>query len=106
DISPETPEKPALDVIRCVPQDQADAIAHAANFPPVLTEAILSFILSSCGRLARGQIRDHFTMLIHPSGRIDDQNACYETVCQEFIRIKEAVTRPKFFQDFEKMARE
>lgn len=118
DISPEQVESPRLDVIRHIPPEQVDLITHPAGAPPnVITEGILAFVLSSCGRLARGQTRDHFSMLIHTTGRTGEQNDCYEAVNEEFIRIKEMVLKPKYFpnllpmvknlweQDFERVSR-
>lgn len=70
----ETPAESGLNMIRPVPQKDADAVrppsrkaggSFAPGIPPSLEEALTYFILASACRRARGQAKSHSSMLIH-----------------------------------------
>ena len=68
----EEEEEPEIDVIREISRKEEEEAeeAEANKEPPAIIEkAILTFVLSCCARMARGQSEEHFSMLIHPSYR-------------------------------------
>lgn len=109
DLSPEPVEKPALDVIRYVRDtdlDQIDrALEHQGDCPDVLSDALLSFVLSSCGRLARGQAKQHFSMLVHPSQGTEPHRIFASAIGKELDYLRGAAGYPKKFPDLLKRAK-
>ncbi|MBS8263849.1 endonuclease [Mesobacillus boroniphilus] len=57
------------------------------DLPPSLKKAIKVFILSCAARMARGQINDHKSMLIHVTRFTAVQNQIKDLVLQEHTRI-------------------
>lgn len=112
DLSPIKVEKPALDVIRYIEDDDLTDIDRAlvldGSCPRVLSEALLSFILSCCGRLARGHSNenDHFSMLVHPSYRTGAHLIIADAITKELELLTGAAIRPARFPDIMKQARE
>lgn len=110
DLSPDEAEKPRLDVIRYVKDDDLDEIDQVlesgGNCPKVLSDALLAFILSSCGRLARGQDKTHFSMLVHPSQRTDPHRIFAGAISDELELLKGAAIRPARFPDLIRRARD
>lgn len=100
DLSPEQPVEAQLDVIRLIPPGQLQALSTLAvdrDCPPTLIDALLSFILSSSARLARGQTDAHFTMFVHPS-HLTGRHAVFTSVLEkQLVVLRHAVTRPRYF---------
>ena len=70
--SEEDDDTPEIDIIKSISNEEENEIEQADSFneaPSIIERAILTFILSCCARMARGQSEDHFSMLIHPSHR-------------------------------------
>jgi len=106
ELSPEVEEIPEMDVIRYVPDHDVDLlVTPGSECPPFLSEALLVFVLSSCARLSRGQTVGHFSMLVHPSHKIADQNECAAKIRQELANFKRYVESQKTFTDFVERAR-
>jgi Z1 domain len=103
DLAPAPPEPPPLDVIRIIEQDQLDELDQLTpngDCPEILSRALLFWLLSCCARLARGQDRDHFSMLVHPSQRTAD-HATFASVLTGEVKVLRGFTvRPKSFPDF------
>lgn len=109
ELSPEPKETPALDVIRPIDQAQLDLLDHlvpGGDCPPILSKALLAFVLSCSARLARGHEREHFTMFVHPSQSTDDHRTFARILADEVQLLKVATARPKTFPDLAKRARE
>lgn len=110
DLSTDKKEKPTLDAIRYIEDIDLDQIDEAlegrGKAPRILGDALLSFVLSSCGRLARGQEREHFSMLVHPSQRTDPHKIFANAIDEELQLLKGAAARPAKFPDIMKQARE
>jgi hypothetical protein len=109
DLSVEEASEPALDIIRYIPEDQLDALEELGpgdECPPVLSDALLAFLLSSCARLARGQEDKHFTMFVHPSQRTEDHAAFRAAVEAEMETFAVQAGRPRNFPEFTKRAKE
>ena len=109
DLSPEPQEKPLLDVIRLLSEkdlDSLEQIRPGTPAPPCLADALLAFLLSCCGRLARGQEMQHFSMLVHPSQRTDDHRDFAEVLREELQILSAAAIRPGTFPDMLRRARE
>ena len=112
DLSPMKAEKPSLDVIRDVEDGDFDDIGRTlesnGSCPKVLSKALLSFVLSSCGRLARGHNNenDHFSMLVHPSHRTGTHSIMADAVAKELELLAGAAIRPAKFPDILKRAQE
>lgn len=112
DLSPDEKEKPLLDIIRYVENDDLDEIDKALEIkgadlrPKVLTQALLAFILSCCSRLARGQEREHFSMLVHPSQRTDPHRIFSEAIKKDLEYLYSAATRPSKFPEIIQDARD
>jgi hypothetical protein len=110
DLSPSSKEKPSLDVIRYVEDTDLDQIDSALEYqgdcPRVLSDALLAFLLSSCGRCVRGQAKEHFSMLVHPSQKTDPHRIFAGAISKELELLKGAAMYPKKFPDFLKRARE
>ncbi|HEY6141238.1 MAG TPA: Z1 domain-containing protein [Thermoanaerobaculia bacterium] len=109
DLSPSPTEDPPLDVIRPLNDDDLDeldrVIEQGGDCPRALQEALLAFILSSCARLARGQDRSHFSMLVHPSQRTHLHRVFAETIREELRLLTAAAIRPHKFSDVISRAR-
>lgn len=103
DLSQDEKEKPILDVIRYVNDEDLDQIDQALETrglaPQVLADALLAFVLSSCARLARGHEKEHFSMLVHPSQRTDPHRIFADAISKELELLKGAATRPARFPD-------
>lgn len=112
DLSPHEQEKPLLDVIRYVDDKDLDEIDKAFESrgsvirPRVLTRALLAFILSCSTRLARGQEREHFSMLVHPSQKTEPHRIFADAINKELEFLKGAATRPAKFPDIIGQAKE
>lgn len=111
DLSPAAQEKPALNVIRHVKDEdlqQIDsALARQSNeCPDVLQKALISFLLSCCGRMARGQEKNHFSMLVHPSPKTDPHRIFASAIEIELNLLKNAASFPKKFPNVMSQARE
>ncbi len=110
DLSPSPAEEPPLDVIRPLGDDDLDeldrVIEQGGDCPRALSEALLAFILSCCGRLARGHDRSHFSMLVHPSQRTDPHRVFADTIREELQLLTAAAIRPSKFPDVIRRARE
>lgn len=59
-----------------------------AELPPSLKEAVAVFILSGCGRVARGQGHRHHSMLIHVTRFIDVQREVARQVKEYFEHLR------------------
>ncbi len=101
DLSPNEAEKPALDVIREVSGEDLDQIDNAlkrgGEAPTVLSDTVLAFILSSCGRLARGHNKEHFSMLVHPSQQTIPQRIFAKAIQDELRFLINAAQKPTLF---------
>lgn len=112
DLSPEEQEKPLLDVIRYVEDEELDEIDRALNTrgsgikPTILTKSLLAFILSCCARMARGDEKEHFSMLIHPSQRTEAHRIFAGAITEELEFLREVAARPSKFPDIMRQARE
>ena len=111
DLSPVAKEKPALDIIRYVKDTDLDQIDEALErntekCPDVLSDALIAFLLSCCGRLARGQDKEHFSMLVHPSQKTDPHRIFATAIGKELEYLKAAATYPKKLPDLMKRAHE
>lgn len=87
-----------LDVIRDVPDPDADALRAAEGvstrpLPESLRRAIRWFLLVVAARIARGQEHAHSTMLLHFSYRIEDHEWVAGPVRREVERLANAVGR-------------
>jgi len=108
ELAPEPKETPALEVIRFIPADQLDLLDRlvpGGECPPILSQAILTFVLGSSARLARGHDRHHFTMFVHPSQSIEEHTTFAGVIGDELQLLRVAVGRPKQFPDVLKRAR-
>lgn len=103
DLSPIPSHKTPIDLIRHIGEDDLDAldkvILSGGSCPEMLSNALLSFILSSCGRLARGHDRHHFSMLVHTSHRTQPHHIFADTIDQELQLLRNAAIRPKSFPE-------
>ena len=109
ELSLEEASEPALDIIRHIPEEDLDALENLGpgnDCPPVLSDALLAFLLSSCARLARGQEDKHFTMFVHPSQRTDDHAAFRDVIESEMETFAVQAGRPKNFPDFTARAKQ
>lgn len=110
DLSPVAAEDAPLDVIRRLEEDDLDELDRTVDgggdCPGSLSNALLAFILSCCGRLARGHDRAHFSMLVHPSQRTDPHRILAETIGEELQLLKAAAIRPGKFPEVLRRARE
>ncbi|MDO8495234.1 MAG: Z1 domain-containing protein [bacterium] len=103
DLSPVIEEKPALNVLQYVEDQDVDEIDRVLesesgnSCPRVLSEALLAFLLSSCGRLARGHNKEHFSMLVHPSQKTEPHRIFARTIREELQLLKSAAMYPKKF---------
>ncbi len=108
ELSPDVPEPPALDVIRSIPVEESrnmGTMASDQDCPPVLEEAILSFILSCCARIERGQSDQHFSMFIHPSYATDRQQI-FNSIIEDHLKyLKAGIPRPDSFSEIVEAAR-
>lgn len=109
-LSPVSKEKPALDVIRPVKDSDLDQIDRALEFqgdcPDVLQDALLAFLLSCCGRSARDQGKQHFSMLVHPSQKTNPHRIFAGAIAKELEYLKSAASYPRKFPDLMKRAKE
>jgi hypothetical protein len=62
-----------------------------AELPPSLKDAVAAFILSGCGRAARGQGQQHHSMLIHVTRFIDVQKEVRRQVDEYFAHLRRMV---------------
>lgn len=109
DLSSALPEPPPIDVIRSIDQDDLDEIDQLApdgECPEILAGALLTWLLSCCARLARGQDRDHFSMIVHPSQRTADHATFASVLAAEVDFVKGCTARPRSFPDFLRRARD
>lgn len=102
-LSPYDAEKPTLDVIRYVEDDDLDQIdlvlKNGGSAPSVLSDTMLAFILSCCGRLARGHDKSHFSMLVHPTSQTNPQRLFAGAIEEELNLLKQAAAKPSRFHD-------
>jgi hypothetical protein len=108
DLTPEGQESPALDVIRPISQEQLDsldALSPGGVCPAILSEVLLTFVLSSSARLARGHEHHHFTMFVHPSQSTAEQHMFAGVLREEIELLRVAVGKPRQFPDVIRRAR-
>lgn len=106
-MSPEPPEEPELDVIRSVTMNDLQDVARlGTDCPDLIERSILSYILSCCARVERGQDREHFSMFIHPSYATLLQEIFTGIVQTQINYLRVAVARPKQFGDLIRRVRE
>lgn len=109
DLSPVPEHESPLDLIRDIEETDLDeldrVIASGGHCPAVLSDALLAFALSSCGRLARGHDRHHFSMLVHTSHRTEPHRIFADTIKEELQLLKNAAARPKAFPEVMSRAR-
>lgn len=102
DLSPASAQRPPLDLIRHIEEDDLDeldsVIASGGSCPAILSDSLLAFVLSSCGRMARGQ-NSHFSMLVHNSHRTEPHRIFADTIKEELQLFKNAAARPKVFTE-------
>jgi hypothetical protein len=110
DLLPIPNEKSPLDLIRLIEEsdlNELDRVITSGNdCPRILSDALLAFVLSSCGRLARGHRKSHFSMLIHPSQRTEPHRIFADSIHKELQLLKNAAVRPKTFPNIMNHARE
>ena len=82
---------PELDVIRPIQEDTD----REEGIREIIKKSILTFILSCCARMARGQSEKHFSMLIHPSHKIDQHKLYREVVRKEIVFFESVARYPK-----------
>ena len=89
---------PDLDVIRLISESDEQSISEPDHFsdevPEVIEKAILTYVLSCCGRMARGQQDKHFSMLIHPSHRMNIHEQYKQWVEKHVDFLKTVVQHP------------
>ncbi|MBK8125702.1 MAG: Z1 domain-containing protein [Elusimicrobia bacterium] len=105
DLSPDTAE-PIVNVIRHITPEQIVEMDHLGpgRCPELLSEALLSFILSSSARMQRGQGDKHFSMLVHSSHLTAEHNAAAAKLADEIVFLKAQLQRPAKFPDLIKRA--
>ncbi len=86
DISGESME--GIDVIRNISYEDM-GLLQEFQIPPVMGNAILSFVLSGAARMQRNQSDFPATMLVHISLRIDDQLQIRAAVDKKFSELKD-----------------
>jgi hypothetical protein len=110
DLSTDPTHPPLLDVIRTIEDEKLDEVnevmTRGGECPAILSDALLAFILSSCGRLARGHEHEHFSMLVHPSPRTAAHNVLAQPIRDELVLLKGAAKHPASFPDVLRRARE
>ncbi len=102
ELSEDESHPPELDVIRKISQDEIDDQIKKASkkaseenkAPDFIQKSILSFVISSCARMARDQSHEHFSMLIHTSHLRNMHKQDYDWVKSELDYLKEAVKYP------------
>ncbi len=95
-LSDEESEEAELPLIRHIEDDEAhafDELTADSDTPDVLSRAVMSFVLSSCARLARGH-SDHFSMLVHTSFERIDHTVLCQLIEREVELIKTAARFP------------
>ena len=101
---------PDLDVIRLISESEEQAISETDTFsdktPEVIEKAILTYVLSCCGRMARGQQDDHFSMLIHPSHRTNVHEKYKKFVTDSVEFLKGIIQHPANLKEYVKKAKE
>jgi Z1 domain len=93
DLASDPPELPALDVIRTISDDQLtalDQLSAGGDCPEVLSTALLTWLLSCCARMERGQDRVDFSMLVHPSQSTWDHHRFAEALRREIAFLQRA----------------
>ncbi len=110
DLSPSVKEKPELNIIRIVDDHDLDEIDEVFKSKlassRVLSDALLTFVLSCCARLARRQDKDHFSMLVHPSQKTEPHRKFADVIRGELLYLKKAAALPDKFPDAIKRAKE
>ncbi len=110
DLATDPPERPALDVIRPIYDDQLtalDQLSAGGDCPEILSTALLTWLLSCCARMERGHDRADFSMLVHPSQSTADHHRFAETLRREIAFLQRATAaHPRLFPDFLHRAKE
>ncbi|MDB5239128.1 MAG: hypothetical protein JWO00_463, partial [Candidatus Parcubacteria bacterium] len=110
DFSPHEKQKPLLAVIKNISEDDASeidlALESGNGAPTILANALLTFVLSSCARLARGQGREHFSMLVHPSQKTEPHEIFSKVISDELELLKGAAARPSKFPNIMQKAKD
>ena len=93
-LAGETGPVPALDVIRKVPDDQADVLrpkgaGPAAGLPASLRHALDDFVLAVAARDTRTAATPAASMLVHASHRTDDQDALGDALRDELATMRQ-----------------
>jgi hypothetical protein len=73
------------------PKHKKDHSPFAEHFPESLRQAMRAFVLSCAARRARGQQRDHSTMLVHVTRFTDVQAIVASQIEAELIALRDAV---------------
>jgi len=106
--SPEANFAAPLDIIRFVKPEDAAAIAAlqpGSECPDLLDRALLDWVLSSGCRLARGQTKQHFSMLIHPSHKTAEHLRVADATRRALKDMVSWAAKPKHFTAFFDRAR-
>ena len=116
----EEEEEVEMDIIRFISfkeEKEVEQTGLSDESPSVIEKAILTYVLSCCARIARGQAEDHFSMLVHPSHRkhiheqyktwIEDNINFLKQVVRHPLKTKEYIKKAKIFweKDFIKTSR-
>lgn len=107
-LSPDEASDPEVNLIRFLTHTDLDILENVETLEsgsPVLQTAVLSFILSSCARLARGQNNKHFSMLIHPSHEKAVHHLYRKVVEEEIDFLRQAAAHPAKFKSVTDQAR-
>lgn len=103
DLSSAPKEKPPINLIRTLKDYELDAINSVAksggDCPPILSDAMLAFVLSSCARLKRGQERDHYSMLVHTTQYTEPHRTLGKAIRDELQVLRQAAAKPKMFPE-------
>lgn len=100
-LSPDEAYEPEINLIRFLTREDLDILDDTETLEsgaPILRKALLSYILSCCARLGRGQGNKHFSMLIHPSHEKAVHGAYQDIVLEEIEFLKQAATYPAKFK--------
>lgn len=110
DLSGAPRQRPPLDIIRPVGDTDLEEIKTIADTgrgsSKLLSDAVLSFVLSSCARMSRGQAGEHFSMLVHTSQYTSPHQLLAGVVSEELQAIRQAASKPKSFPDMMRRAKE
>ena len=102
-------EGPAeMDIIRFISPEEDKVVEQSglSDEPPsIIEQAILTYILSCCARMARGQAEDHFSMLVHPSHRKNIHGKYKKWIEDNIDFLKQVVRHPSKAKEYIKEAK-